>query len=202
MIDGSPYRRLLAVNTEPLGPAQQADEQSKLSREIAHRHSESAHDREARVNKYQEQEAEEHLFLDQMATAFQFALIGEEQVNGYTCYHFKATPDPNYNPPVEKARVLKGMRGELWIEKQAYHWVKVEADVIEPVALFFLAKVNPGTRFELEQSPVGDVWLPKHFVQSVSASVLGLYGIRNGDEFFYSNYRLNESQLKIQAALH
>ena len=88
----------------------------------------------------------------------------------------------------------------MWIDKQAYHWVKVQADVIEPVTFgFFLAKVNPGTRFELDQSPLGNVWLPRHFIQSVNASVLGLYGIRDQDEFFYSNYRENNSQLKIHS---
>lgn len=202
MIDGSPYRRLLAINDEPLSPSQQADEQTKLTREIAHRQNESAHDRAARVSKYEEQEAQERLFMDQMATAFQFTLLGEEQIDGHPCYHLKATPDPKYNPPVEKARVLKGMRGEMWIEKHGFHWAKVQADVIEPVSLFVFAKVNPGTRFELEQSPVGEFWLPKHFVQTVNASVLGVYGIRNQDEFFYSNYQENSSLLKAQASLH
>jgi len=41
----------------------------------------------------------------------------------------------------------------------------------------------------LEQTPIGNVWLPKKFIQSVNASVLGLYGIRSQDETYWSEYR-------------
>ncbi len=202
MIDGSLYRRLVAVNNEPVSPGQQTEEQDKLNREIAHRKSESERDRKARIDKYQSQRAEEHLLMQQMVTAFDFTLLGEENVNGVACYRLKATPKLDYNPPVEKARVLKGMRGVMWIDKQQYHWVKVEAEVTEPVSFgFFIAKVNPGTRFELDQSPLGSVWLPKHFIQTVNASVFGVYGIRNREEFSYSNYRENSPRLPVEASL-
>ena len=203
MIDGSPYRRLVAVNNEPVSSGQHSEEQEKLNREIAHRKNESERDRKARIDRYQGQRAEEHLLMQQMATAFNFTLLGEEHVNGVACYRLKATPKPDYNPPVEKARVLKGMRGEMWIDKQQCHWVKVKAEVIEPVSFgFFIAKVNPGTQFELDQFPLGSVWMPKHFVQIVNASVLGVYGIRNREEFAYSNYQENSPRQPVEASLH
>ncbi len=190
MIDGSPYSRLVAINKEPLSRAQQQSEQAKLDREIAARRSASASDRRARINKYKQDRADEHLLMQQMAAAFDFEQVGEEQIEGVACYLFKATPKPDYNPPVQKARVLKGMQGQMWIDKQQYHWVKVEAEVTEPVSFgFFIAKVNPGTRFELEQAKFGGFWLPQHFSQTVRASVLGLYGFRSQDETFYSDYR-------------
>jgi hypothetical protein len=83
------------------------------------------------------------------------------------------------------------MKGHLWIDKAEYHWVKVEAEVINPVQFgFFIAQVKPGTRFELEQSPVGGVWLPKRFTESVNASLFGIYGMRSRQEEVYSDYRL------------
>lgn len=190
MIQGTPYRRLLAVDQENLSKAQQAEEQRKLEQERAHRRQESPAERQSRIKKYREQREEEHLLMDQMAIAFDFTLLGNEQVDGVECFHLRATPKAAYKPPVEKARVLRGMRGEMWIDRQAYHWVKVKAEVIEPVTFgFFIAKVNPGTRFELEQKPVGSVWLPKRFLQVVRASVFGVYGLRSRDEFLYSGYR-------------
>ncbi len=158
MIEGSPYRRILALNDEPLSGAQKADEQAKLAREIARRRNESPAERKARIAKYNESRAEEHLLMQQMVSAFRFKLLGEEQVEGVSCYHLQATPDPAYRPPVEKARVLTGMRGQMWIDEQQYHWVKVKAEVIEPVSFgFFIARVKPGTEFELVRAPVGNV---------------------------------------------
>jgi len=192
MIEGSPYRKLIAANNEPLSPSQQAAEEAKLQREIARRRSETPAERRKRIGKYQDQRAEEHLLMEQMASAFHFRLLGEDEVAGVPCYRLAAVPREDYVPPVEKARVLKGMRGTLWIAKANYHWVKVQADVIQPVSFgFFIAKVNPGTRFELDQMPVDSYWLPKHFIQTVNASVFGLYGYRTQDETFYSDYQPN-----------
>ncbi len=190
MIEGSPYRRVLAVNGEPLSGPQQADEQAKLNREIARRRNESPSERKARIAKYNESRAEEHLLMQQMVSAFQFKLLGEEQVAGVPCYHLQATPDPAYRPPVEKARVLTGMHGQMWIDKQQYHWVRMKAEVIEPVSFgFFIARVKPGTEFDLMQAPAGDFWLPKKFAEKVNASLLGFYGYHNQLETFYSDYK-------------
>jgi hypothetical protein len=202
MIDGSPYERLVGINNEPLNHAQQESEEAKLNREIAVRRSQSASERKTRIQKYQSERADEHLLMQQMVAAFDFKLMGEEQVEGVDCYKFAATPRADYNPPVEKARVLKGMQGQMWIDRRQFHWVKVQAEVTEPVTFgFFIAKVNPGTRFELEQAPFGNFWFPKHFVQTVRASVFGIYGYRSREETFYSNYRPIATNETVRASL-
>ncbi|HEX4748227.1 MAG TPA: hypothetical protein VH302_01680 [Bryobacteraceae bacterium] len=201
MIDGSPYQRLIAVNNEPLRGAQAEQEQAKMKREIARRASESASDHRARVAKYQNSRAEEHLLMQQMVEAFDFKLVGEETLEGAECYVMDACPRPGYQPPVERARVLTGMRGRLWIDKAEYHWVKVQAEVTSPVAFgLFVAQVKPGTKFELDQAPVGNVWLPKCFTESVNASVLGLVGYRTKEEEHYSDYRLTQVSASFRAA--
>ena len=189
MIEGSPYNRLISVNGEPLSAVQEQQEKRNLTREIKKRQSESPSDRENRIAKYRKDRAEERLLMQQMTSAFKFTLVGEQNVDGIACYVLDAKPDPDYKPPVEKARVLTGMEGRLYISKAGYHWVKVEARVISPVDFgFFIAKVSPGTKFELLQAPVGDVWLPKQFSQSVNASVLGFYGVRSHEKDTFSEY--------------
>lgn len=193
MIEGSPYNRLVAIDNEPLSRAQAAQETTKLQREMLRRQHETAADRQARVAKYTNRRAEEHTLMQQMTEAFNFKLVGEETLEGAECYVLDAFPRPDYHPPVERALVLTGMRGRLWIDKSQYHWVKVQAEVISPVAFgLFVAQVKPGTKFELDQAPVGGVWLPKCFTESVNASVLGLYGYRSKDEEHYSDYHLNQ----------
>jgi hypothetical protein len=73
--------------------------------------------------------------------------------------------------------------------------------VINPVQFgFFIAQVKPGTRFELEQSPVGGVWLPKRFTESVNASLFGIYGMRSRQEEVYSDYRLIAQESEMHPA--
>jgi len=198
LIEGSPYLRLVAVNNEPLSPSQELQETIKMNREIARRQGESRSEQQARVAKYRNERADEHLLMQQMVDAFHFRFVRDEEVDGVDCYLLEATPDPDYRPPVEKARVLTGMRGHLWIDKQNYHWVKVQAEVIQPVEFgFFVARVKPGTKFELDQQPVGNIWLPKRFIQTVNASIFGLYGLRTKEEELFSDY--HENTLRAQA---
>jgi len=63
--------------------------------------------------------------------------------------------EQRYRPPNFETRVLTGMRGKLWIERNSFQWVNVEVEVIHPVHIGgFIARVEPGTRFELEKIPV------------------------------------------------
>jgi len=197
MINGSPYNELIRLDGEPLSVTQKAQEQSKLKAEVKRRNHETKSATQARIEKYKSGRAEEHLLMTQMTSAFHFKYAGEEVVRGHTCYVLDALPKPDYQPPVEKARVLTGMNGRMWIDKATYNWVRVTAKVIKPVEFgYFIAKVRPGTQFELNQDPIeGNVWLPVHFSQAVNARVLGFYGIRTREEEHYSGYRRAETAL-------
>lgn len=189
MIEGSPYERLIAVNGQPVSGDQEQQERSKLARELQRRRKESAAERQARLSKYQNNRAEEHMLMQQMVSAFNFKLDGRQTVDGVECYVLDATPNSAYQPPVEKARVLLGMKGRLWIDSEHYHWVKVQAEVVNPVEFgMFIAKVKPGTKFELQQAPVGAIWLPKQFSETVNASVFGVYGMHSAEKEVYSEW--------------
>jgi len=127
----------------------------------------------------------------QMTKAFQYKLLGNETVRGHKCYVIQATPKPGYAPPNRETRVLTGMRGKMWIDADQFQWVKVEAEVFRPVAFgLFIAHVQPGTEFNLEDEPVADgVWLPSHFSTRVKARVLGLWSRNSHDDETYTEYR-------------
>lgn len=82
------------------------------------------------------------------------------------------------------------MKGKLWVDVEHYHWLKVEAEVIHTVTFVgFLARVGPGTQFELEKQPVGGgIWLPQRFEERVSASVL-FWQRRFSTTDLFSGYR-------------
>lgn len=190
MVMGSPYQRLVATDGNPLSPGEQEKQQRKLQGTIERRRNETAQERAQRIAKYEKSRERDHLFLEQLTKAFNFILVGRRQLGDYQVYVLKAVPRPGYQPPNEEAEVLKGMRGDLWIDAKTYQWVKVRAYVTRPVWIEgFVAKVEPGTRFELDKAKVeDDIWLPEHYMMEARAKILFLFSHRSEDDETYSQY--------------
>lgn len=191
MIQGSPYQRLVAVNGKPLSAARQAEEKSKMENVILERSKESESERARRIASYDKDRKRDHILMQQLTQAFNFTLMSDDKLDGYDVYVLKATPRSGYQPPNMQTEVLRGMQGQLWIDKQTFQWVKVQAQVIHPVSIEgFLAQVQPGTRFELEKMPVDDgIWLFKHFSMKSQAKVLFFFTRRSQEDDTYLDYR-------------
>lgn len=193
MIDGAPYRRLMAVNGKPLTREAGRREMVKMEAERNRRLAESKADRAKRIATYEREHNQELSMLREMADAFQYTLAGEEVVNGRPAYVLEAAPKPGYAPKTRDTKVLTSMRGKLWIDKADRQWVKVEAEVIRPVSFYMIASVGPGTKFLLEQSPVGGgVWQPAHFAARVDSSVLWVSRNSNRDERYTDYHRIEK----------
>ncbi len=191
IIQGSPYHRLIAINGEPLPPAEQRQQAQKMEKAIQKRKRESAQERAERIAKWQKERKEQQLMLAEMAKAFDYTFLGDGTLNGHSVYMFSAEPKPTYEPPNQRAKVLTGMHGKLWIDEQDYHWVKVEAEVVKPVYFEgFLARVDPGTRFVLEKQPVANgVWEPTRFSVSVASRILGFIAHNSEEVDVFSDYQ-------------
>jgi len=190
MIDGSPYNQLIAADGRQLSPQQAKNEERKLKREIQHRHHQTTGERQRRIAAYQRERRQDHALMSEMVKAFDFTLRGEEAVAGHRCFVLSATPKPRYQPISRDTKVLKGMRGEMWIDAEQYQWMKVRAEVFRPVAFgLFIADVQPGTEFTLEQKPVeNNIWLPSHFSTQIKATVL-FFSNRSTDDETYFGYQ-------------
>jgi len=190
MLNGSPYERLVAVNGQPLPAAEQKREQQKYDKEVAERQHESKEKRSRRIAKYEADRKRDHTLLEQLTTAFNFQIAGNEVLNGYKVYVLHATPRKGYKPPNRDSQVLTGMEGTLWIDQQTFQWVKVEAHVIHSVRIEgFLAEVEPGTRFEVEKRPMtADIWLASHFSMKSNAKVMLVIPHNGEEDDLYFNY--------------
>jgi hypothetical protein len=188
MLFGSPYRVLIAVNGIPVSSGVRRQEREKLRAEIERRRTESPEARAGRIEKYEKNQQRDMRFIQEFVDAFDFKMTGLSWLNGFDVYVIRATPKPGYEPFDAESAVLTGMRGTLWIDRVTDQWVKVQAEVIRPVTIEgFLAQVEPGTRFELEQEPFHDgLWFPSHF--SMKSKVRILFMFRYGqdqDESYY-----------------
>jgi hypothetical protein len=195
MIEGSPYERLIAINDKPISPAQAAEEMKKQRQVEAQRKAESSVQRKRRIAKYEKERAREHEMMAQLPQAFEFKLTGETKIRGFNVWALTATPRAGYRPPNMETQVLKGMEGELWIDQASYRWVKVSAKVIHPVTIAgFLARVQTGTQFDVEKSPVDKgIWQVTHFAMKSRAKVLMLVKRNEAEEVtFYDFERVRQ----------
>ncbi len=193
MILGSRYERLVAVNGKPLSSGENTQQEQKLQAEISVRRQESPQQRRERISDYERGRKRDYRMMDQLTKAFNFTLIGEQKLGSNNVYVLKATPRPDYQPPNMEMQALKGMQGKLWIDKNTFQWVKVEAQVIHPVSIEgFLAEVEPGTRFELDKGPVANgIWLPTHYVMKARAKILFFIPHRTqADETYYDFHKI------------
>jgi hypothetical protein len=190
MLYGSPYRELIAIDGKRLPPDQQQKEERKLKEETSRRRHESPSYRADRISEFQKEQTRDRRFMEEFIRAFNFKVIGEQQLDYRQVYVIEATPRPNYHATDRDSRVLTGMRGTLWIDKQTYQWVKAEAEVVHPVSIVGLvAKIEPGTRFTLEKTPVADdIWLASHFTMTAKAEILDVFGHNRHEDVAYFDY--------------
>jgi hypothetical protein len=192
MVEGTPQYRLVAENDAPLSSVRQADEVRKFQQEVYKRRHETREARNQRIASYSKDRDQEHALLMEMSDALDYTVVGEESLRGHDVWVLEATSKPHYKPKSREGKILTGMVGKLWIEKETYQWVRVEAQVVKRISfLAFIARADPGTSFILEQERVtGKLWLPTQFSMKVNETILGIIRRSREEIETYSNYRI------------
>jgi hypothetical protein len=191
LLEGSPYRRLVALDDRPLPPGEEKKEQEKLARSIAERREETAAQRAQRRAEYDRRPEWQREAWRELPEAFDFRLAGEEVWDGHSLSVIEATPRQGYQPRSRTARLLAHIQGKLWVDKQDYHLVKAEVEVVDTISVgLFLVRVAKGSRASFEQTRVNDeVWLPRQVRAFVSARLGLLKVLRIEQVISYSKCR-------------
>ena len=184
MLYGSQYQKLIAENDKPLDARQQAEEEQKFQTVLSRRKAETDSQRRERIAKYEAQRKQATEFILELSKAFTFTMGGTDKLGDHDVYVLNAEPRNGYKPPNMSTRALTGMRGKLWIERSSLQWVKVAVEVFRPVSIGgFLARVEPGTRMELELQPVSNkIWLPSHLVVRSRSKVMFLFNRQTAED--------------------
>ncbi len=197
MIDGSDYHFPLAVNDEPVSPERRKAELIRLKEEVERRRSESAQQREARIAKWKKARDDNGELLLDFPGALDFKLLGEGVKNGVPAYIFSATPKPGVVAKTRAQRVLTGVQGKAWVEKDTLHPIAIECTVIKPVPIYGpLASVMPGTEIEITMTKVApSVWLIDKVSFRLNLSKLALFKSSSATISTYTQYRPNTVEL-------
>src|SRR5437879_2264751 len=82
MLEGSPYRRLVARDDRPLPPKEQQLEEQKLRRSMEERRKETPEQRARRIADWERGQQKRREPLEELPDAFDFKLAGGETLNG------------------------------------------------------------------------------------------------------------------------
>jgi hypothetical protein len=169
---GQPFDRHIAKDDKPLSDHDQKKGQERFDKEVDKRKHESETGRLAESDEKDRRKRQE--LRDEVVRAFNFQLVGEEQVDGRDAYVIGAEPRSDYRPHSQEGTFLQSIHGKLWIDKEDYEWVRIDAQVIRPARFgFFLLTLSPGSTVYFEQERLnGEAWLPKKVVVRVDGRLL------------------------------
>jgi len=196
---GELYSRLVQVDDKPLSDKEQKKEDEKLEKFLSKRRRESEEDRAKRAEKEKKEREEGRAFVRDVINAYDFRLLGDDQVSGEETWVIEATPHKDFKPTQPHADILKKIKGRMWIEKKDYNWVKVEAESFDTISFgLFLFRIHPGSRFVLETQHINqELWAMKRLYINGSARIALLKNeaIEQEDEF--SNFKKFSTSVKI-----
>jgi len=188
LLDGSPYRRLMARDGLPLPPAEEKKESEKFARSVAERRDQTASQRAQRLSEYVSRPEWQREAWRELPNGFDFRLAGEEARDGGTLYVIEATPHPGYQPLSRTAKTFAHLRCKFWVDKQDYRLVRAEVEVVDAISVgLILVRVAKGSHATFEQARVNDeVWLPSQVRAFLSVRLGLLKVLRIEQELSYS----------------
>jgi hypothetical protein len=203
MIDGSEYHFPLAVDGQNLTPDQRRQELAKLGEEIRKRRGEGAPERARRIERWKKERDENGELLLDFPVAFNFQFVREETKDGHAAWVLAATPKEGFPQDTRARKVLAGMRGTAWVEKETFHPIYVRCEVVKPVPVFGnLASVLPGTQIDISMTPVAsstpsvNIWLIDLVSMNLDVAKLHMFKSVETTRSAYTQYKLNGPALE------
>jgi hypothetical protein len=143
-----------------------------------------------------QKQAEENTSLVlEIPKAFDFRLVGEDEVNGRPAYVLQATPHRGYHAQGKYGKMFSKVAGRLWVDKQDMGWIKVDGQVIQPFSMgLFLVRLLRGSQIKMEQVRIDDgIWMPQRVEVHAAAKILFVKSIVVERTLTYSEYKLPQA---------
>ncbi len=198
LLEGSPFKRLVARDDKPLSPAEQKTEEDRLQFGLAQRRKETPAQRQQRIAGWERKRHEQTDHLREIPDAFDFTLAGEGQIDGRPVWIIDGSPHKGYKPKSSFAGYFTKIKGRCWIAKDSPHFVRLEFDTLDTISVGgFLLRLKQGGHIAIEQARVNDeIWLPKHVAIKASARILFVKGLNLDADYRFTDYK------KFQAESH
>jgi hypothetical protein len=196
---GEQVERLIAKDDKPLSEKDAAKEEERIRKLTDKRKNETEEQRKKRIQTEEKNREDARKFVGEVADAYNFRLIGMENLDGRQTYVIDAEPRPDFQPHFKEAKVLPKFRFRAWIDQAESQWVKLDAECIDTVSVgWFLARIHKGSRLLIDQTRVNDeVWLPRHVAIKVDVRVALLKNFNLEADVAYRDYKKFRTDTKI-----
>ena len=131
---GGQVQRLIAKNDKPLSEKDAAKEEEKAQKIIDKRKNETEDEHKKRQEKEERNREEGRQFVREIADAYNFRLVGTEQLGGRNTWVFDADPRPGYQPHHKDGKYLPKFRFRAWIDKTETQWAKLDIQCVDTVS--------------------------------------------------------------------
>jgi len=199
LLEGSPYTRLIQRDDKPLPPKEEAQQQANLEKSIELRRKETPVERQQRLADWDRHRKARLDDLKEVPEAFDLRLAGEEQIDGVLAWIIEGTPHAGYKPRSKTTTYFVKMKGRIWVAKNDYQPIKIEAESIDTIAIgAFLVRFHKGAHIHVEYARVNnEVWLPKYVGLTGTARLLLVKGMRIDTDFTFSNYKKFTAESRV-----
>ncbi|HEY4677291.1 MAG TPA: hypothetical protein VIJ01_09025 [Candidatus Angelobacter sp.] len=196
---GEEYSRLVMKDDKPLDDKEKKKEEEKLEKFLAKLRNESPEERQKRSDKEKKERQEARAYRLDVANAYDFRIVGEEELEGVNTWVIEAIPRKDFKPTQPHADMLKKIKGKMWIDKKEYNWIRVEAEATDTISFgLFLFRIHPGSRFNFQQMHLNnEVWLLRHLYINGGARIALLKNEAIEQEDTFSNYKKFSSTFTI-----
>src|ERR1035437_2362008 len=198
-IYGAQVQRLIEKGDKPLDAKEAAKEEEKIQKIIDKRKSESDEERRKREERKVKEREDGRKFVREVADAYDFQLVGMEEVGGRDAWVIDGEPRPGFEPHMKESKFLSKFHGRVWIDKGDLQLAKMNIEAVDTVSVgWVLARIHKGTRVMLEQTRVNDeVWLPRHLTFKLDARVALVKGFNIDGDQEYRDYKKFRTSAKI-----
>ena len=192
-------KRLVAKNDQPLSAKDAAKEEQNIQKIIEKHKNEDDDDRRKRIAKQEKEREEGRQFVAEVADAYDFRMVGTENLQGRNAYVIDAEPRAGYEPRRKEAKILPKFRFRIWIDVAERQWVRLDAECIDTVSFgFVIARLHKGSRISVDQTRVNDeVWLPRHVAVKIDARVALLKNVDVATDVTFRDYKKFGADSKI-----
>ena len=177
-IPGRTYKRLIAVEGQPLSGAELArrdgEHAAHVAAEAARRQHETARERDARLKDEAEAQRERNAIIDDGFAVFEPRIIGREVLEGHPMFVVALTPRPDAPVTTREGRWMKQFEGRAWISEEDYQVARLDMRARDDVAIGWgiLGRVHEGSRFVFTRRKFENAWLPAEVVFDATGRTL------------------------------
>jgi hypothetical protein len=197
---GGTYKRLVAVNGDPLTAAELAARDAEHERDIrlaAERaRTESPPQRMEREQKTGEEQRDRDAMLADALAVYTPTLVGRETIDGQPVIVADVSPRADARPTTREGRWMKQFAGRIWVAEADHQIVKLDMRATDDVTIAWgvVGRVHRGSRVMVRRTWFDRVWLPAETTYQASGRTLLFRTFQFSVTTTYSDYRRRQSE--------